>query len=406
MHKKKILVFISASYVSGLEVVTLHLIRLLKERAHDVRCVVNGWNDGVFKAKLDEANIPWYEVKLGWLYITKPWWTLDTLAHWPGAYSRCRKILRDFDPDICHFCTYANVIMLYPLLKGRKSVHNLQETDEPSKKNLWIYGTLNRRIDIFTAVSGHIVKVLRNLDIPAEKIRLVYNGVPDLPVPAAASEPGRTPGQTPDRTPGRTPDRTPGQTPDRTPDRTPRRTPVLGIIGQVASWKGHETLIDAAGILTRSAEPTDFVIAVFGNDKNAFAASLKDRIAREGLEKYFIWKGFLQDQTAIYDQVDIVVVPSLSQEPCSLTILESMMRSKALIVSDRGGNPELVDHDDNGLIFAAEDAGKLAACIRLLLQNPDKTARMEERAGAKARKSFTDTHMTDVYIQAYTELWN
>ena len=375
MNKKKILVFISASYVSGLEVVTLHLIRQLKERGHDVRCVVNGWNDGVFKQKLDESEIPWYQVKLGWLYVTRPWWTLDTLAHWPGAYGHCRKILRDFDPDICHFCTYANVIMLYPLLKGRKSVYNLQETHEPSKKDLWIYGKLNRRIDIFTAVSGHIVKVLRNLHIPAEKIRLVYNGVPVPPVlPARSLRPGRD--------------------------------PVLGIIGQVASWKGHETLVDAVGILARSANAADFVVAVFGNDKNDFAASLKTRIAREGLERHFVWKGFLPDQAAIYDQVDIVVVPSLSQEPCSLTILESMMRYKALIVSDRGGNPELVDHEDNGLVFSAENAGQLAACISLLLRNPDMAAEMAERAAAKAGKSFTDSNMTDIYINAYTELWN
>jgi glycosyltransferase involved in cell wall biosynthesis len=374
VQKRKILVFISASYVSGFEVVTLHLIRQLQQRGHDVRCVVNGWNDGVFKEQLDEGGIPWYEVKLGWLYVTKPWWTLDTLAHWPKAYSHCSKILRDFDPDICHFCPYANVIMLYPLLKGRKSVYNLQETHEPSKTNLWIYGLLNRRIDIFTAVSGHIVKTLRNLHIPTEKIRLVYNGVPVLPVASPGFRPGRT--------------------------------PVLAIIGQVASWKGHETLVDAAGILARSGEPADFVVAIFGNDKNDFAASLKTRIARDGLERYFVWKGFLQDQAAIYDQVDIVVVPSLSQEPCSLTILESMMRSKALIVSDRGGNPELVDDEINGLIYPAENAGKLATCIRLLLQDPLKAAGMAESAGAKARKSFTDSTMADAYIQAYTELWN
>jgi glycosyltransferase involved in cell wall biosynthesis len=374
LNRKKILVFISASYVSGLEVVTLHLIRQLKQRGHDVRGVINGWNDGVFREKLDGDKIPWYEVKLGWLYVTKPWWTLDTLAHWPGAYRHCSKILRDFDPDICHFCPYANVIMLYPLLKGRKSVYNLQETHEPSKKNLWIYGKLNRRIDIFAAVSGHIVKTLRNLHIPEEKIRLVYNGVPVPPVVPAKLR--------------------------------PVRTPVLGIIGQVASWKGHETLIDAAGILVRSGEPADFVVAVFGNDKNDFAASLKARITRYGLEKYFIWKGFLPDQAAIYDQVDIVVVPSLSQEPCSLTILESMMRSKPLIVSDRGGNPELVDHEDNGLIFPAENAGELAACIRLLLENPEKVAGMAERAGAKAIQRFTDSHMTDVYIRVYSDLWN
>jgi L-malate glycosyltransferase len=374
VNKKKILVFISASYVSGLEVVTLHLIRQLKESGHDVRCVVNGWNDGVFKQKLDEAEIPWYEVKLGWLYMTKPWWTLDTLAHWPGAYRHCKRILRDFDPDICHFCSYANVIMLYPLLKGRNSVHNLQETDEPSKKNLWIYARLNRRIKIFTAVSGHIVKVLRNLQIPAEKIRLVYNGVPVPTEQPTAPIAGRT--------------------------------PVLGIIGQIAAWKGHETLVGATRILANSGEQADFVVAVFGNDKNEFATALKARIVREGLEKYFVWKGFLADQTAIYDQVDIVLVPSLSQEPCSLTIIESMMRSKALIVSDRGGNPELVDHKENGLIFPAEDPVALAACIRELLEKPDNASAMARSAAARARKKFTDSHMTNVYIQAYTELWN
>jgi len=374
MSKKKILIFISASYVAGLEVVTLHLIRQLKERGHDVRCVVNGWNDGVFKQKLNEAEIPWYEVKLGWLYVTKPWWTLDTLAHWPGAYKQCGRILRNFEPDICHFETYANVLMLYPLLKGRKTVYTLHETHEPSAKNLWIYKKLNRRINIHTAVSGHIVKVLKDLGIPAEKIRLIYNGVPVLTA-------------------------TPQQP-------MPQRPPVLAIIGQVASWKGHETLIDAVAILASSAGATDFTVAIFGNDKNAYAKELQDKIAQKGLERYFIWKGFVLEQSAIYSQVDIVAVPSLSQEPCSLTILESMMMGKGLIVSNRGGNPELVEDNRTGLVFPATDANALAACIRQFLVNPELTAAMGKQAGIVAREKYTDICMTDNYLKAYTELWN
>lgn len=374
MQKKNILVFISASYVSGLEVVTLHLIRRLKEMGHEVRCVVNGWNDGVFRQKLDEAGIRWYEVKLGWLYVTKPWWTLDTLAHWPGAYRRCRKILRDFEPDICHFCNYANVLMLYPLLKGRKSVYNLQEADQPSQKNLWIYKKVNRRIDIYTAVSGHIVKVLRGLQVPPEKIRLIYNGVPVLPAVPDLVGPGRP--------------------------------AVLGIIGQVAAWKGHETLIDAMGILTSSGKAVDLTVSIYGNDKNAYAATLRDKIAKMGLERYFDWKGFVPDQSAIYGQVDIVGVPSLSEEPCSLTILESMMRGKGIIVSDRGGNPELVKDRHTGLVFPATDARALAECIRLFLRNPELAAGMGRQAEIEARQKYTDICMTDHYIKAYTELWS
>ena len=45
---KKILFFTGGSYVAGLEIVTLQLIKGLKDRGFDVRCVVNGWNDGDF----------------------------------------------------------------------------------------------------------------------------------------------------------------------------------------------------------------------------------------------------------------------------------------------------------------------------------------------------------------------
>jgi hypothetical protein len=32
-----------------LEIATLHLLYGLKENGYDVRCMMNGWNDGVFK---------------------------------------------------------------------------------------------------------------------------------------------------------------------------------------------------------------------------------------------------------------------------------------------------------------------------------------------------------------------
>ena len=54
--RKKILFFIGGSYVSGLEIITLHLIKELKEKGNTVHCIISGWNDGVFKQKLEELN--------------------------------------------------------------------------------------------------------------------------------------------------------------------------------------------------------------------------------------------------------------------------------------------------------------------------------------------------------------
>src|SRR5882724_8461670 len=104
--RKKILFFIGGSYVSGLETVTLYLLRDLKENGYDLQCVINGWNDGVYKKKLDEIDVPFYEVKLGWLYLRKPLWTLDSLVNYPKAYFTCKEIIKSFKPDIFHFCGY------------------------------------------------------------------------------------------------------------------------------------------------------------------------------------------------------------------------------------------------------------------------------------------------------------
>jgi L-malate glycosyltransferase len=285
------LVFIGGSYVSGLEISTLHLINSLKLDGHDVRCVISGWNDGVFKQKLNQHHIPWYEVKLGWLYMTKPLWTLDSLIHWPLAFRACRKILREFQPDICHFSSYAPIIMTFPLLKGRNCVYNLQEPHLPTKKDLFIYRLLNKRIKIFTTVSKKIALMLVDLQVPEKKIRVIYNGVPLIP-----AGPLKIPGQ----------------------------PVVFGIIGQVVPWKGHETLIDAVEHLAGSSS-CEFIVYIFGNDKNEYAGKLRAKIASKNLGRYFEWKGFVSDQDAIYNQVDVAVVPSLSEEPCSLSILESMV---------------------------------------------------------------------------------
>jgi glycosyltransferase involved in cell wall biosynthesis len=370
LKKNKILVFIGGSYVSGLEIVTLHLISELKREGHLIRCIVNGWNDGMIIKELQKMEVPFDEAKLGWLYLTKPGWTIDSLVHLPGAYLKCRKILKEFDPDIVHFCNYASVILLAPLLKNKACVYNLQEPHEPNGKNRVIYRLLNRRVRIFTAVSRYIEQVLVNLDIPKDKIRLIYNGVPtvlDFPGKPSAD------------------------------------IFVFGIIGQVVPWKGHSTLVDAVRLLKVPDVPP-FVVKIFGNDKTPYAEQLRGYIQETGTEAWFVWEGFVREQDSIYSQLDAVIVPSLSEEPCSLTILESMMRGKSLIVSDRGGNPELVEDKKTGLIFKADDPARLADCIRLFLERAPLTIPMGEKAHQRALDSFTGYKMAAAYTAVYADM--
>jgi len=367
--KKKILFLTIGSYVGGMEIVTLHLIRKLKAEGHELKCLVTGWNDGKFIRELEEAGISYETVKLGWIYIRKPLWTLDSLVHLPSAYLKCRRVLREFQPDVIHYCNFYSVILLYPLLKGRPGVYPLHEEHEPTRKNLNIFRILNRRVNVFIAVSEYIRQVLIRLGIPNEKISLAYNGVPPVPHPQPKPEGEKL---------------------------------VFGIIGAVAAWKGHDTLVDAVFLLKDAQRP--FVVKIFGNDKNAYADELRKKISAKGLDSWFEWEGFVRDQQAIYDRLDVVVVPSICNEAFSLTTLEAMMWEKRLIVSDRGAIPELATNRKTGLVFAAEDPNQLKECLQMYLERDPVTATLAGHAYERAMQTFTDDRMTAAYDQIYSRL--
>lgn len=368
--KKKILFLTIGSYVGGLEIVTLHLIRKLKAEGHELKCLVTGWNDGRFIRELEELGVPYETVKLGWLYLRKPLWTLDSLVHLPGAYLKCRRILREFRPDVLHYCNFYSVILLYPLLKRWRGVYPLHEEYEPNRKNRIIFKIMNKRVDVFIAISEYIRQALIRLDVPKEKISLVYNGVPPVPHRRLKPEEEKL---------------------------------VFAIIGAVAPWKGHDTLVDAVDLL-KGARRRPFVVKVFGNDKNAYAEELRKKIAAKGLDPWFEWEGFVREQQAIYEKVDVVVVPSTCNEACPLATLEAMMWGKNLIGSDRGAIPELVTDRTTGLVFAAEDPNQLKECLQLYLDRDAATAPLAGQAYERAMQTFTEDRMTAGYSEIYSRL--
>lgn len=370
---KKILFFSGGSYISGLEVVTLHLMKGLLEKGYEVRCIFSGWNDGSFKKRLDEIGVPNYAIKIGWLYIRKPLWTLDTLLNYPRAYFACKKILKDFKPDICQFCSFSTSVLFYPLI-NTKAIYNLQESYLPNFKEKAIFRLLNRKISCFTAVSNHIVDVLQSLNIPNEKIKLIYNGI-TFPEISTDHESANGIGS----------------------------IIKFSIIGQVVAWKGHNTIIEAAESLIKN-RITNFKVIVYGNDTTQFSKEVKRYIHQKGIGKYFEWKGFINDQTEMYNNCDVVIVPSLSGEPCSLTIIESMARSKAVIVSDRGGNPELVEDQLNGMVFSATNSNQLSCCMEYLIKNEGKIVMFGKAARNTAERNYTYLKMTANYCDLYNSI--
>ena len=74
---------------------------------------------------------------------------------------------------------------------------------------------------------------------------------------------------------------------------------------------------------------------------------------------------------AALSDVDVLVVPSVWIENAPFVIREAFAAGLPVIASELGGMAEMVRHGENGLLFAAGDAGALAVQIRRLLDEPD-----------------------------------
>ena len=91
---------------------------------------------------------------------------------------------------------------------------------------------------------------------------------------------------------------------------------------------------------------------------------------------------------AHYCAAALVVVPSRS-ETQSTVIMEAMAAGRAVLASDTGGNPMLVEQGVTGLLFRSGDAAHLAECLQELLEAPQQLAAMGQAGQQRQQLLFS-----------------
>jgi len=87
-----------------------------------------------------------------------------------------------------------------------------------------------------------------------------------------------------------------------------------------------------------------------------------------------------------------------------VAVLEAMAAGKPIVSSRVGGIPELIRHQQNGLLVPAGSAESLADAIALLLSQESLAERMGRRAWQKVREEFTLEQMGKKNESFYYEL--
>jgi glycosyltransferase involved in cell wall biosynthesis len=164
----------------------------------------------------------------------------------------------------------------------------------------------------------------------------------------------------------------------------PSQNPKAVLIANLRPVKRIEDLINAAHKLAIAGLSVDFYI-VGDFAEPTYYDFLNNKIAEHGLEENIFFTGLLAEPREHLHLFDIGVLTSES-EGLSNSILDSLDAGLPVIASHVGGNPELIEDGENGLLYNVGDSDQLADCIELLASDPGMRAALSQQAKQKARR--------------------
>jgi glycosyltransferase involved in cell wall biosynthesis len=369
------------------------LARGLTELGHTPTILSIGGEDRAKTTSVDGVNsivVPLTNLYNPWLQNERRsrigktlWHTIDTFNPWMAE--RVRQTLRSVRPDIVHT---NNLSGFSPLVwraierEGVPIVHTLRDywlvcpkttmfrQDQNCAKiclDCRLLNDVRRRFSQaprgVAGVSSFIIEKHRDAGYfpRASVVRPIINSIDQ----AAQASPRR--------------DVEPGQ---------PVR---FGFIGTLHPTKGIESIIEALARL-----PTDrWHLVVAGRGASDYMSLLRSKVASLPVE----FLGFVSPDE-FYENIDVVTVPSVWHDPLPRVLLEAFSRGIPVIASRRGGIPEIVSDQRNGLLYDPDSPHELTDALRLLIEDPLLIRRLGQ-TGRSTVAGRTRTSVAEEYVEFY-----
>jgi glycosyltransferase involved in cell wall biosynthesis len=163
--------------------------------------------------------------------------------------------------------------------------------------------------------------------------------------------------------------------------------------------KGAHVLVRAMKIVLDAIPGARLIVAGDGENRRGIEAL----VAELGMSRSIELTGHL-DSTRLKEKVSsawVMAVPTIVHEAFSNTAIESMMRGTAVIASNVGGFPEMIDDGVNGALVPRGDPIALGNAIVRCLSDKALCERMGTSARERAMSDFTVDRMVDSFLDVY-----
>ncbi len=163
---------------------------------------------------------------------------------------------------------------------------------------------------------------------------------------------------------------------------------VVGLIGRLEKSKGQHLLIDAVSMAKNNNQAVKALIV--GHEmESGYRQTLKAQAESADIGDAVKFQDFVTRPQQLMQLCDCIVLAS-GQETFGLVLPEAMRAGVAVIGSNSGGVPEIIDHKKTGLLFTTQDSTSLYEMITLLYGNPALKQQLAIAGKDKADKMFNN----------------
>ncbi len=173
------------------------------------------------------------------------------------------------------------------------------------------------------------------------------------------------------------------------------KTPIIFSVAQFAERKGYPYLIEACRLLHERGYDFECLIGGDGEQRPL----LEKMIAEYQLQAKVKLLGLIYQEKLpdVLNQADMFVLPCITakngdKDGVPVVLMESMAREIPVISTYVSGIPELIDHEQNGLLVPEKDAAALANAIQQLLDKPELGRPWGQHGRQKIEREFNIIH--------------
>jgi glycosyltransferase involved in cell wall biosynthesis len=174
---------------------------------------------------------------------------------------------------------------------------------------------------------------------------------------------------------------------------------IVASAGRLSPEKNYSAMIEVARRICAHHEKACFI--VFG--EGFLRPELERKIAMAGLQGRFLLPGFRSDLPVLLPEVDIFMLPSLT-EGLPNVVLEAFANRNPVVATAVGGTPEVVQHDVSGFLTTPDDVAGMVEALGKLIADSELRQRMGHAGYEYVAANFDFDSQTAAYERLYADV--